>query len=384
MTASSLLACKVSRSRRFGAYRTYSASRKDSCLLRLNAALVVSRCCHSGSLIKIAIAIRDGLPDLGGRRAVKISHDRKIQGHATARSWGQDTISSSTLHSPVLMQPVQLSGEMESLCRRVDELLLIKGATEPSSSSSLIEEEGGSSCPATSYDESESLSSYGGASSIFSRSSSLASPTPSTSGSSSPALEACDARVPVLAEAAVTSPEPTLDGKSKQRYAASLVRREAQALFELAQRLEQEGETEQDTFAAAVDALQSMKKYGKVLFSGVGKSGLLARKAVATFNSLGKLVDARRAASLAEIHSLRHSERVSSPCRGSPWRRRPTFTLRARYSHSRVLLWPHQGAAPTHSAPTTQRYSQHHLAYDTTVTPRPCLGHHAGRDTRER
>jgi len=58
-------------------------------------------------------------------------------------------------------------------------------------------------------------------------------------------------------------------------------------LLELAERLEQEEETDQDSFTAAVDALKSMEKYGKVLFAGVGKSGLLARKAVATFNSLG-------------------------------------------------------------------------------------------------
>jgi D-arabinose 5-phosphate isomerase GutQ len=74
------------------------------------------------------------------------------------------------------------------------------------------------------------------------------------------------------------------------------VRREAQALLELAERLEQEEETDQDSFTAAVDALKSMEKYGKVLFAGVGKSGLLARKAVATFNSLGE-------ASITQTHA---------------------------------------------------------------------------------
>lgn len=195
------------------------------------------------------------------------------------------------------MQPIALAGSSpvdDVLCRRVDELLSFsqKGATEPSS---VIVEE--SCSPATSFDESDGLSSYGGASSVGSPSSSLASPSTSTSGASSPALVAAKSEdletfdageVTLPASALEASIAGGLDRKSKQRYAASLVRREAQALLELAERLDREDEGEQDTFSAAVDAINSMERYGKVIFAGVGKSGLLARKAVATFNSLGK------------------------------------------------------------------------------------------------
>ena len=188
------------------------------------------------------------------------------------------------------MQAVQL-GELDSVCR---ELLSWnqKGATAQSmqSSTTLLD----STSPIASFDESDELSNYGGSSSIFSPSSSLASPTPSTSGTSSPALvavkseilEACDNGLPSTSLGVDAAQVP--DGKAKQRYAAHLVRREAQALLELAERLEQEEETDPDSFTSAVEAIQSMEKYGKILLSGVGKSGLLARKAVATFNSLGR------------------------------------------------------------------------------------------------
>ena len=82
------------------------------------------------------------------------------------------------------------------------------------------------------------------------------------------------------------------------QYAADIVKREAKALLELAQRLEGQAEDEEDSkarnkqsidsFDRAVDLLNTMHAYGKVVITGIGKSGLLARKAVATFNSLGK------------------------------------------------------------------------------------------------
>jgi hypothetical protein len=133
--------------------------------------------------------------------------------------------------------------------------------------------------------------------------------------------------------------------RSRQRYGADLIRREAKALLDLAEKLDRDGEEEDEdedeqhaedaesdgdeadddmrpeeaalanarhlarraaastvsssdstttprrrtltTFTDALDALSTMSKFGKVVITGVGKSGLLARKAVATFNSLG-------------------------------------------------------------------------------------------------
>lgn len=122
-----------------------------------------------------------------------------------------------------------------------------------------------------------------------------------------------------------------------QRYAADIVRKEAKALLDLANRLdaagddedeaeddseeEEEGEEreraqstarqQEDLFSSlpnatlfqAVNAISSMQKHGKLVLTGVGKSGLLARKAVATFNSLGEC--AQGGISAAEHGSLR-------------------------------------------------------------------------------
>lgn len=91
--------------------------------------------------------------------------------------------------------------------------------------------------------------------------------------------------------------------RALQRHAADIVRREAKALLDLAARLEPEDVAKHNdidelddyhanspsyAFSHALDMLNSMDKHGKVVVAGIGKSGLLARKAVATLNSLGK------------------------------------------------------------------------------------------------
>lgn len=89
-----------------------------------------------------------------------------------------------------------------------------------------------------------------------------------------------------------------------RRYAAEIVRKEAKALLDLAARLDAEPddvlhpqheqvprlkpEQTQDAYTRAVEILKSMDSHGRIIMTGVGKSGLLARKAVATFNSFGK------------------------------------------------------------------------------------------------
>ncbi|KAL7009384.1 hypothetical protein EMMF5_001015 [Cystobasidiomycetes sp. EMM_F5] len=90
--------------------------------------------------------------------------------------------------------------------------------------------------------------------------------------------------------------------RALQRHAADIVRREAKALLDLAARLEPEDVAKHNdidelddyhanspsyAFSHALDMLNSMDKHGKVVVAGIGKSGLLARKAVATLNSLG-------------------------------------------------------------------------------------------------
>ena len=106
-----------------------------------------------------------------------------------------------------------------------------------------------------------------------------------------------------------TSRRRPLRKRHIQQHAAELVRREAQALLDLAARLEpgqdfdedddaaNQGndtiaelgtEPASDAFARAIDIISSIDSHGKVIISGVGKSGLLAKKAVATFNSLGE------------------------------------------------------------------------------------------------
>lgn len=84
----------------------------------------------------------------------------------------------------------------------------------------------------------------------------------------------------------------------RTNYAAHLVRKEAKALLALADRMDQTTIEPLDvlepvtslsnSFTHTLDLLSSMDKHGKLVFIGIGKSGLLAKKAVATFNSLGK------------------------------------------------------------------------------------------------
>jgi hypothetical protein len=140
---------------------------------------------------------------------------------------------------------------------------------------------------------------------------------PSTSASSSSSLAASPVSSPDVA-IGLAQPEPDfflLDqttithsrrhdkqrrvqqtGPRYSQYAADIVKREAKALLELAQRLEGQADEEDyqpdskhsvESFDRAVDLLNTMHTYGKVVITGIGKSGLLARKAVATFNSLG-------------------------------------------------------------------------------------------------
>jgi arabinose-5-phosphate isomerase len=62
------------------------------------------------------------------------------------------------------------------------------------------------------------------------------------------------------------------------KYAKGIIRNEASAVAALADRLDEH-------FAAAVDAILACK--GRVIVAGLGKSGLIGRKIVATFNSTG-------------------------------------------------------------------------------------------------
>lgn len=62
------------------------------------------------------------------------------------------------------------------------------------------------------------------------------------------------------------------------KYAQEVIRNEAEAVAALADRLD-------ENFQAAVDAIMDCK--GRVIVAGLGKSGLIGRKIVATFNSTG-------------------------------------------------------------------------------------------------
>jgi arabinose-5-phosphate isomerase len=62
------------------------------------------------------------------------------------------------------------------------------------------------------------------------------------------------------------------------KYAKEIIRNEAEAVASLAERVD-------DSFAQAVQAILDCK--GRVIFSGLGKSGLIGRKIVATLNSTG-------------------------------------------------------------------------------------------------
>ena len=62
------------------------------------------------------------------------------------------------------------------------------------------------------------------------------------------------------------------------KYAKEIIRNEAEAVASLAERVD-------ESFAQAVQAILDCK--GRVIFSGLGKSGLIGRKIVATLNSTG-------------------------------------------------------------------------------------------------
>lgn len=98
-------------------------------------------------------------------------------------------------------------------------------------------------------------------------------------------------------------------------YAASIIRNEAYALLALAARIAPAGQSVVDdgrcsaddaeafrraigspdsesktntAFRGVVDALNALPAHGKIIVTGVGKSGIAGRKMVATFCSLGE------------------------------------------------------------------------------------------------
>ena len=166
-------------------------------------------------------------------------------------------------------------------------------------------------------------------------------PSPSSSLSSSPALKAVPGALPVLDDLALDDRQPTQ--REVAAYAATTIRNEAYALLALASRIapaglrivgeayeyqaqfsaeshEREDRTPSDSgsegtssqefeyeqvgspklgvtveetrtnsaFTQAIRLLSSLPPHGKILVTGVGKSGIAGQKMVATFNSLGK------------------------------------------------------------------------------------------------
>lgn len=135
------------------------------------------------------------------------------------------------------------------------------------------------------------LESDGSSSSMSETSSESILSTPATSAVSSPRIEA-------QSDADLTADWASFQLPKRStrtaKYASSVIRREAAALVALAERLcAQENECQELETAAALDfdqavsILSSMPPHGKLLISGIGKSALLGRKAVATFCSLG-------------------------------------------------------------------------------------------------
>lgn len=70
-----------------------------------------------------------------------------------------------------------------------------------------------------------------------------------------------------------------MNENSMQALAADFMRREAEAILEASRRLD-------DKFDRAIDLL--VEAEGKLVFSGIGKSGHIGRKLAATFSSLGR------------------------------------------------------------------------------------------------
>lgn len=140
--------------------------------------------------------------------------------------------------------------------------------------------------------------------------------SPHSFASSSSSLASSPALLPThfintpFPELSLADTKPSGDELSS--YAASIIRNEAYALLALASRIapashpiEQENyapfapDNENDgrtcgkesrsnlEFRRCVEMLAALPSHGKILVSGVGKSGIVARKMVATFNSLG-------------------------------------------------------------------------------------------------
>ncbi|KAI5478434.1 hypothetical protein MNV49_005075 [Pseudohyphozyma bogoriensis] len=149
--------------------------------------------------------------------------------------------------------------------------------------------------------------------SISPRSSSSVSESPFSSLASSPALPPTSRGSPILDDLCLPD---SLDLPSRQptktqlsSYAAQIIRNEAYALLALAARLAPAAEPIQDdadepfaaeyddhhrsesktnvAFRGVIEALAGLPPHGKIIVTGVGKSGIVARKMVATFNSLG-------------------------------------------------------------------------------------------------
>lgn len=147
-------------------------------------------------------------------------------------------------------------------------------------------------------------------------------PSPASSIASSPALHANKHLSPVLDDFSLaghdTETFPAPSSSQLTAYAASIIRNEAYALLALAARIapadqpildEDEERCSADdadafrraigspgresrtniAFRGVVEALRSLPPHGKIIVTGVGKSGIAGRKMVATFCSLGEL-----------------------------------------------------------------------------------------------
>lgn len=220
-------------------------------------------------------------------------------------------------------------------------------SADPSGSHPIVRRESIPHSPASTYASSASLASLPD---CFSSSASSSTgsfppfsscPSPSSSLASSPALKAAPGFLPVLEDLSLDDRQPTQ--KEVSAYAAATIRNEAYALLALASRIAPAGSrivreadefhgpfsaenTERDdrspsdsgsdgassqeyefeqvgspklgvqveetrtngAFSQVIRSLSSLPPHGKILVTGVGKSGIVGQKMVATFNSLGK------------------------------------------------------------------------------------------------
>jgi hypothetical protein len=95
-----------------------------------------------------------------------------------------------------------------------------------------------------------------------------------------------------LPSSSLTSADPAEPSPSDQTgYASDVVRNQAQALFYLSQRIQGPSPCS-IAFLDTLNHLHALSRgddpSGKLILSGVGKSGIVARKAAATFSSFGK------------------------------------------------------------------------------------------------